>query len=145
MMKFFRTLNPDDVIDVVRKYNTLGKVSVDGFLYPHSHEDKWDLVLRHLYLAMDSSVQSKLNVFINYSSRIVRSNWRSIERLLDHSDIWKSPLMVFYQLPLWAAVEGVLKAANRLTFHENLEEDLKKAIAFTSIPDPNKLTQRASI
>jgi hypothetical protein len=145
MMKFFRTLNPDDVIDVIRKYNTLGKATVGGFLYPHSHADKWDFVLRHLYLAMDSSVQSKLNGWIDYSGRLVRRNWPSIERLLDQSDMWKSPLVCFYQLPLWSAVEGVLKGAKRLLMFGELEKDLKRAIAFTSIPDPDKLcSTRAS-
>jgi len=146
LMKYFRSHDPLDIINVVRTYYDIGNnKNMGDFLYPHSHEDQHDLVLRHLYLAMDSSVQSKLNRWLNYSDQLVRSNWKAIEGLLDQSDMWKSPVWMFHQLPLCIAIEGVIKGTTRLLSGNDLEDDLKRCISFTSIPDPDRVTNtRAS-
>jgi hypothetical protein len=137
IMKFLRSHNPDDVIDVVRKYNAIGNQKFMGdFLYPHRAEDKWDLVLRHLYLAMDSSVQSKLNSFMTYLQDIESKNVYAIQELLDQSDVWKAPHWMFHQLPLMRSLIGIVKGAMHLLSSGELESDLKRAIAFTSLPDP---------
>lgn len=149
VMKFLRSHEPDDIINVVRTYNAIGNNKFMGdFLYPHSHDDKWDLVLRHLYLAMDSSVQSKLNTFFDYVQDLTGSDHgqRCIEGLLDQSDVWKSPLYMFYQLPIITAIEGIIKGAAHLISGADFEGDLKGVISFTSLPDPTRICEaRASI